>query len=292
MKVLYGTMIVALGWAAAAAAGETVAEYHWPDLKRAGRIKAGKVILAEDGAADSAFLRVENEESGKRRITLAAFSPPVIDQDTYALATRVRYHGVQGHAYLELRSRFGEEEYFTRTLTRTGPLKYLTGASPWRRAVIPFYKQRIDRAPDRLTLQIVFPGRGTVDIGALSLNVYEPDEDPLAPAGAWFGQRQAGLFGGICGALVGIVGALIGVLGGSAKARRTVFTATYALIVIGAVCLVTAVWAALAFQPAYVLYPFAILGIVCVVVPLAILPGLKKRYHSAEMQRIRTMDTA
>jgi len=65
---------------------------------------------------------------------------------------------------------------------------------------------------DKLTLSLVLPGAGTVSIKDVGLYQYASGEDPLQAAGQWFGDRSAGLLGGIGGALIGLWGALIGIL--------------------------------------------------------------------------------
>ena len=89
------------------------------------------------------------------------------------------------------------------SLAQSGPLRRLEGSSGWRTFVLPFFNREGGPPPDRLVLNLVLTGAGTVDIGPLELVQLAAGEDPLAGAVAWWGGRQAGLFGAVAGSTLG-----------------------------------------------------------------------------------------
>jgi len=89
----------------------------------------------------------------------------------------------------------------------------LEGSSEWRPFVLPFSNREGGAPPEKLVVNLVLTGPGVVEIGPLQLVELNPADDLFADSGAWWNDRQAGLFGGIAGSGLGILGALIGWLG-------------------------------------------------------------------------------
>ena len=85
-----------------------------------------------------------------------------------------------------LNNDFGDYgSYFSKSLAQIGPMRIITGDSDWREFVMPFNGDdgRISLLPERLTLSLILPGKGTVHIRDVSLYQYAPDENPLESAG-------------------------------------------------------------------------------------------------------------
>jgi hypothetical protein len=234
---------------------------------------------------------------GEQQQPLLELPDPGITLSVYALKGMVQYDDVQGDGFLQLDSHFGDADiFFTKGLATAGPLGKLSGSSAWRPFVLPFFANSGDQAdsaaplPDKLTLSLVLPGAGTVSIRDVGLYQYASGEDPLRAAGQWFGDRSAGLLGGIGGALIGLWGALIGVLASRGKARHFVLGSATALPVIGIASLVGGVAAVATAQPYAVLYPLLLIGIILVVVFGKMRGNLSARYEQLELKKMQSMD--
>ena len=234
---------------------------------------------------------------GEQKQLLLELPDPGISSPVYALKGMVRYDDVQGDGFLQLDSHFGDAgTFFTKSLAAAGPLGKLSGSSGWRPFVLPFFANSGDQAdsaaplPDKLTLSLVLPGAGTVSISDVGLYQYASGEDPLQAAGQWFGDRSAGLLGGIGGALIGLWGALIGVLSSRGKARHFVLGSAKALLLIGIASLGGGVAAIAAAQPYAVYFPLLLIGTILVAVTGKLRGTLSARYEQLELKRMQSMD--
>jgi hypothetical protein len=276
--------------ATVAQAEETVQELSWVALQQGGRIGGG-TVLPPDGGGAFHRLRVESPAGQPARVTVLTIERPAITRARYAITGLVRYEEVRKAGHLEMWSSFpGGGRYFSKTLADAGPLRPLEGTSDWRPFVLPFFNADAAPAPTTLTLAVVLPGGGRVDLGPLRLVQYGPGDDPLALGGQWWGDRTAGLVGGVAGAGVGVLGALVGWLGGTGRARRFVMGVTRSLIAAGAVAFGAGAVAWTLGQPYAVYYPLLLLGIVCPLVFASILPALRRRYETQELRRMRALD--
>ena len=131
--------------------------------------------------------------AGKQRHRLAILPQPRISSPVYALRGKIRYEGVEGDAYLQLNSNFGDTGiFFTKGLAESGPLGKISGSSPWRNFVLPFFANQGELAgdapivPDELTLELYLPAAGSVTIRDVRLYQYAAGEDPLATVSEGF----------------------------------------------------------------------------------------------------------
>ena len=210
--------------------------------------------------------------------TLFAIPKPGIASAVYAVAGKVRYEGVEGRGYLELWNEFpGNRKQFTRSLDGKGLLKWLEGTSAWRPFLLPFYRTGGSPPPEKLTLNIVLPHHGSVEVGDLSLIEYAPGEDPMVPAGQWWTGREGGIIGGALGGLIGCLGAAIGWLSSKGRARRFVVGALWAMVVFGLVVAALGALAVFREQPYVVYYPLLLVGGLSVVVGGVMIPVVRRR---------------
>jgi uncharacterized membrane protein YphA (DoxX/SURF4 family) len=235
---------------------------------------------------DNDWIKVVNVSDQELTKTVLEIDRPPITKDPYALTGRVKYEGVEGTGYIEMWSHFGEHgAFFSRTLMDHGPMQGLSGSSDWREFHLPFYRGPDVPPPERLVINVVLPGLGTVYLSPLKL--VEPGRDA---AGAWFSERQAGLYGGSFGAVIGGLGALIGTLVSLGRARRFVAGLIHALILLGAAALLAGVWAVIAKQPYHVFYPLLLIGVLCTCLMAVFRVVVRKRYEQWELRRIQAMD--
>jgi len=242
----------------------------------------------ETGFADQR-LKIENTTSTPMSVTVLTIDQPQIAGPRYRLSGRLRYENVEGAGYLEMWNHFpGGGQYFSRTLGDQGPMMKLKGTSGWRSFVLPFDATGAP-SPTRLVVNVVLPGRGTVYLGPLELS----DERGAASTqpGDVTTSRLAGMAGGVAGAVIGSLGALIGVLTSLGRARRFVIASTTSLIALGALAFTSGLIAFISTGLSSSVYPsLLLLGFVATVVPLGLLPVIRKRYLEIELRTMRAHD--
>jgi len=267
-------------------------------MRRAAMIAAA-MLLAGPALAGQVLAELAPEPStvsgraGQRTtVTVLTMERPGITSQRYAVQGRVQYRGVEGQGLLETWNFFkgGSQRYYSRTLGE-GTLAPLEGASDWRAFSLPFAIVGDDLpAPERIVLNVVLPGRGTVELDAVHLVQFTDLEDPTAAPGQWWGGAQAGLIGGIGGALLGCLGGLLGWLSSRGRARRLVLGLMRLLIVLGLVCLALGLFAALDGQPYAVYYPLLLLGGIMVLVLGGLFRATRRRFEELELRRMRAQD--
>ena len=270
------------------AAEQVVSKVSWPALSIAGRISGGEVV-SQDGMT---YLKVVNSNSEPVTVKILTLNAPKVGPPAYAIVGQVRCEGVEGKGYLEMWSHFpGSKKFFSRTLGEKGPMKHLNGSSEWRRFVLPFHMagDKSNR-PEKLVINVILPGGGTVMVGRLRLVQYSEGEDPLVASGAWWSDRTGGWVGGIIGSVVGCLGGFIGIFGGMVKARRLVIGAMKVLFIAGLGMLAVAGIALIKSQPFGVWYPFCLSGSLCTILSVALLRPIRRRYEVAEMRKMEAMD--
>lgn len=281
---LIGLLSVAIGTAVAPAASR---EFTWDALQKAGRISAGSVLPPDSG---SPFHHLRIESRGQSTVTVLTIDRPPIAGPRYALTGQVRYDEVQGTGYLELWNVFPDgSRFFTRTLGDTGPMMKLQGTSGWRPFTLPFDATGAPH-PTRLVVNIVFQGRGAVYLGPLQLVDLSPWSADLPIGTRRTLDEEAGVLGGVAGVLVGGVGALIGVFTSLGRARRFVVAAATTLVVVGTLMFAAGVVALTRSQPYAVYYPLLLVGFLSAVVPLGLMPAIRRRYEEVELRAMRAQD--
>jgi hypothetical protein len=223
--------------------------------------------------------------TGPGTIRVLEIENPQLAFDTYAITGRVKYENVTGTGYLEMWSTFPDgSAYFARTVESGGPQRSISGSSDWRPFTLPFYARKGSR-PSKLEVNLVLPEGGTVYLEAGQLV-----QDSDAMANAWWGGRRAGWGGAIGGTALGLLGGLIGLLAGRGKARQLVFALLIAMLAIGGTCLLLGIVAIAMRQPYAVYYPLLLCGGLATLLPLTIIPQMKRRYEELELRRMSALD--
>ena len=279
-------------WGSASFAGEAVRDVSWAELSKAGKLQGGEVIPADD-KMPSAHLKVDSPDATPKSIAIVTIENPGVTKLKYALRGKVRYGGVEGQGYLEMWNFLSDGgKYFTRTAGTAGPMKCLQGSSEWREFVLPFFMDREGLSPNKLVVNVVLPGRGTVYLGPLQLMQYDQNENPLAVAGQWWSPRDAGWIGAILGTALGCLGALVGTLTSKGKARALVLGALKLTAVVGVALLAAGIAAITTKQPYHVYYPLLLLGLLGTVIPLGVLKTCRKRFEEMELRKMAAMDAS
>ncbi|HID30595.1 MAG TPA: hypothetical protein EYP19_11405, partial [Desulfobacterales bacterium] len=258
---LTGSLVLVMGWAQA---GDVLRNITWDKLARDGMLLAGE-LDSKVTETSVPSLKLDGDGKNVRKLRLLVINKPGITTSIYYLTGRVKYEFENGSAYLELLNYFqGDQVFFSRTVSDGGPMKRLEGKSDWRGFALPFNCSGREDRPTKLELNIMFEGKGTVWLGQLKLEQGIP---------GWWSDRAGGLFGAILGIILGCMGAAIGVLTSMGKALNFVISAIKGIILLGIVLLIAGAVAFIMRQPYHVFYPLLLVGLICTVVMIAVLPA-------------------
>jgi hypothetical protein len=288
LKPLLMTACVVLS-ASVVSGEEVLRSISWQDLAAAHALPSGTVVAAPPGIPGP-ILRVVHHGSAAATMPLVTVDSPGIATGRWALRGRVKYEDVAAGSYLEMWSHLPEGAYFTRSLGPSGPMGRLDGSSDWRAFTLPFFNREGGAPPNRLVLNLVLAGAGTVEIGPLELVQFQPDEDPMTDSTAWWSDRAAGVLGGIAGSVVGILGAVVGWLGLAGRAKGLVLGTLKGIGWMAAGALVLGVVALASGQPYAVFYPLLLLGTIGAALGFTLPRALNKRYEQIELRRMRALD--
>jgi hypothetical protein len=266
-----------------------VRSIRWQDLAAANTLASGTVVAAPEGA-EGPSLRIVHEGRAPITFPLVIIERPGISASRYAFRGRVKYENVASGSYLEMWNHLSEGSFFSRSLDQGGPIGRLEGSSGWRAFVLPFFNQEGGSPPQKLVLNLVMAGAGTVEIGPLELVQFAADEDVFADSTAWWTDRQAGILGGIIGSVLGILGAVVGWLGSVARARGFVLGTLKGIAGLGIVALGVGAFALAVGQPYAVYYPLGLFGTICAALGFLLPRTLSKRYEELELRRIEALD--
>ena len=263
----------------------TAQSFAWDALQKSGQTTTGTVRSADE-RTPFATLRVEGTGQ-PRSTTVLTIDAPRITSSRYAITGQVRYDDVEGAGSLEMWNHFPDGgQYFSRTLAETGPMMKLHGTSGWRPFTLPFDATGAASGPSRLIVNVALPGRGVVTLGPLTLASQEGADETRA----WWPDRTGGWIGAVAGSVVGSIGALIGVLTSLGRARRVVTAAATALVAVGVVAFLAGIVALSRSQSYAVYYPLLLCGFLGAVIPLGLLPTIRRRYQDLELRAMRAQD--
>ena len=265
----------------------------WKERSEQKKLDSGEFVPAKEGQPDA--LKFVNSEAQQKQFSLVSFEPPKMESRTYVVRGRIRYEGVEGDGYLEMWNHFASGgPYFTKTLAKAGGLLgVIHGTSDWREFALPFDKGN-EPSPTKLEINLVLPGRGTVEVSDLAL--YAPADDvfgKLSLNGGWWSDQTAGLVGGIGGSLLGVfLGCIVSPLMATGKARKFVCFALSAIAAGGVVTSLVGIIALVLQQPYGVYYPLLLIGGMSVFFGIGGLLMARQRYRQHDMRRISALDVA
>jgi hypothetical protein len=266
--------VVAFAMSSSVAAQEPVMQINWATSAPAsGQVVDGNAQVSADGSGGL--------------FPLIAVNVPDLGRVGFSVRGRVRYSDVAGSGYLEMWSVFADGgRYFSRTLGAEGPMAVVTGTSDWRPFELPFFLEGA-APPNRLEINVVLPGSGTVEIGPL-----EVVRLAEAGSGAWLPDRAVGVVGAALGSAIGVLGALVGVLVSRNRGRGFVLPVMTAAAVLGSVLIAASVAAIPAGQPPGIVFLLFLPGVILAAIFGASLPRVRRAYAEAELRRMRAMDQA
>src|SRR6185295_7627493 len=143
---------------------EIIRSIDWRELAAAGLLTSGTVITAPVGITGPS-LRVVHESAASARFPLATIERPGITATRYAIRGSVKYQSAAAGSYLEILNYLPDGAFFTRTMDESGPLQRLEGSSSWRAFELPFVNRDGGAPPDKLVINLVMGGTGSVELG-------------------------------------------------------------------------------------------------------------------------------
>jgi hypothetical protein len=235
---------------------------------------------------------VEGAAGRQTTVTVLTVPEPRITARRYALSGQVKYENVEGSGYLEMWSHFpGRGQFFSRSLG-VGAMQPLSGSSGWRGFALPFFiTDESFPSPEKLVLNVVFPGRGRVELRAVSLNQFGADEDPMQLPGQWWRDETAGVLGGVAGVVLGCLGACLGWLTSRGRAQSSVLATMRLVIVAGILALTLGLYAFAVGQAYAVYYPLLLLGVIVVAVFGGLYRQTRNLYAQRELRKIQAQDS-
>ena len=268
----------------ALASNGAVPDLSWATLMNEGKIPEGELV----GEA----LKLENSSEQPKTFKLLDLPQPGITSPSYAINGQVKYEGVEGTGYLEMLNHFPDGKvYFTKTLAAFGGMRNIQGSSDWREFSLPFFVRDesgwLEDRPVKLELNLVLPGKGTVYLRPVSLILNDAGESQTK---AWWGARASGWMGGIFGGTMGILGAITGILSSRGKARGFVLSVYWGLLGVGLCLLAAGIFAVVRHQPYAVYYTLLFTGGLSSILPLILMPVIRRRYQEQELRRMSAAD--
>ena len=242
----------------------------------------GSQATSSEGPLGEPAVKIVGSDTSSTSQLVICDAPSVTSHD-YIVRGRVKYDGVQGDGYLELLNNFGKQgTFFSRTLSSSGTMKKLNGTSDWREFELPFHSSS-GMAPQRLTLNVVLPGEGTVTVAQpVTLS-------SIKSSGQWWSGPQSGVIGGFAGSAMGILGGLIG-LAAWKKSRRLTFGLCLTGILFGCAALISGLIAIGIGQPFHVYYPLLLIGAIGLFVIGFNFQNLTRQIRADELRRMQAAD--
>ena len=281
MNHLLTALLILIAWPALAATEISFKEGDHPN---------GTLIQHEDG---SNGLRIHSQGADKP-IHLINVDGAPINEIQYVLSGQIKYEGVEKTSYLEMWNMFPDGgEYFTRTVSAEGPMGIILGSSDWRPFELPFAagKRNEDGSlykPHTLKLNLIMPGKGTVEVKNLILRNGGADLQTISP---WWNNRVGGWMGGILGILAGMVGIGFALLVKRSKDSRVPQKFVYGTVSVSSIMVGIGAVAYFQGQPSEVFSPLVLVGGIIGAIMAAQLPSLKRQQAERELRHMQAMDS-
>jgi hypothetical protein len=294
--------------------------YDWKDLNA--QQLPGSEIIQMDGIS---VLKIENTNKVPLTISVLTIADPSLIAKADAISCEMKYNGVgyglvektnflgsppgatPAHTfsytyfpvvsadltllrYFQPEAAGGDEitnttHYILDGTSNWKPYRFLTGRASGFQPDISTGNTPWKDLPIKLELKLSLPTNGTVYLRPIKL---------LGAAktfNSWWLPQQAGLLGGIGGALIGCFGGLIGLLASKGKARNFVLGAVKFFIALGILLIITGLVAMALKQPYAVWYALLLPGVILVLVFSLNLHSIQRRYDELEIRRMTSIDT-
>lgn len=227
-------------------------------------------------------IEVHGQEGPTNTMVIAVDDPPVPSHQ-YLLKGQIRYAEVAGVGHLEMWSTIpGKGSFFTKTLADSGAMGRLTGTSAWRDVELPFFSEP-GLLPERITVSVVLPGKGTVWLKPFTLTT---------AAGMSATGVSGGWLGGIVGVIGGTLGGAIGVLASMRKTRPIGLYLAVTGAVLGAATAASGLVLLALGNSREVWYPLLLGGGLVAIVLACLIPRIRGNIAADELRHMRALDVA
>ncbi len=269
-SVLAGVLL-ALTLAGPASAQAVVTAIDWSTTTPlSGTVQDGVVVI--------------DARPGTHPVTIIA-SPQLTGADIL-VTVEVSWDGLDPAGYMELWAVLDDgSRFFSRTLDRDGVGVMKSSGNGTLQ--LPFFLD--GTVPAALELNVVLPGGGLVEVGAVELIDFGVSGHP-EPDSAWWTPETAGIAGGVGGAFIGLLGALVGSLASRQRARGFVIGTLKAGAAVGVVLLGLGLIALTTGQPYEVWFLLLLTGIIMAAVFGGLVGQVTARYEATELQIMRAHD--
>jgi len=211
---------------------------------------AASITCANNTIPDS-VVKIENDQSSPKTKTIATLEHRPA-KPFYFVSGLLRQCDVEGAAMLEMWNIMPDgTRYFSRQ-----PFANLGKANQegWQKFTLPFNLMDIKPEIVKLEINVVLPGKGTVEVSNLQVGETKAFISPL----------EGGFIGAILGSFWGLYGGLLGLIGGyfvpRGKCRKLLAILLIFGFVMGIVQLAGGLAAWCFGQPYHIWYPFALVG--------------------------------
>lgn len=170
----------------------------------------------------------------------------------------------------------GGNHYFSRTLDVSGPMEKLSGTSPPRPFILPFFLTGGPALPNRLVINVVLPGAGWVRVSDLR---FRPAGVMGSAPGAWWSSREGGWIGGVVGSVVGVLGAFAGALCTWGRGRRVALATLVVMGAYGGLCAIAGAAALVLGQGYQVWYPLLLSGVLAAALGVGLRRVAQQRFN-------------
>lgn len=145
-------------------------EIAWPAADKLPK----NVVLHAAGKIDKQPV-VEIKGPAEKAVQILEIGDPKAPSHRYMLRGKVKYAGVKEDSYLEMWNHFPDgKAFFSRTLAESGPVAKIQGDSDWREINLPFFSEE-GYLPEKLVVNVVVPGDGTIYLTPLTLTKVPDD---------------------------------------------------------------------------------------------------------------------
>jgi len=144
-------------------------DFIWKARSWEGLAKDGVPVIKHDFMLQTEAVRTTSDDAAGKTVTVFEAENPGITRSQFKLELKARWENVEKQAYLELWTHFSDgSQFFTRTLSDSGPMQKFAGNNSPRVVWLPF-SNNSGKRPTKLVLNIVFEGKGTVFLGQSTL---------------------------------------------------------------------------------------------------------------------------
>lgn len=162
-------LLICGGVEAGQRAGQQKDEIVWKTRPWVGLAKDGLPIIKHDFMLQTEAVQVGSDDAAGKTVSVFELENPGITRNQFKLELKARWESVEKVAYLELWTHFSDgSQFFTRTLSDSGPMQKFTGNNSPRTVWLPFSNSSGKR-PTKLVLNVIFEGKGTVILGTSTL---------------------------------------------------------------------------------------------------------------------------